>query len=48
MPSLMSKLSSFARSPKGREMTRKAQDFASRPETKQKIMGLRSRLARKR
>ena len=47
MASIMSKLARFARSPQGREMTRKAtekaQQFADRPENRKKVEDLRRR-----
>ena len=48
MPSLMSRISRFARGPQGQEMQRKAMRFARSPEGKRKIAQVRSRLARKR
>ena len=47
MPSLIGRIAEFARSPKGRELTQKAQRFAQKPENRRKITELRSRLARK-
>ena len=47
MPTLIGRIAKFARSPKGRELTRKAQRFASKPENRRKITELRSRMARK-
>jgi hypothetical protein len=48
MPSLMSRISRFARSPQGRRMAEQAKDFASKPENRRKIEQLRGRFARKR
>jgi hypothetical protein len=48
MPSLMSRISRFARSPQGQEMSRKAMRFARSPEGKRKIAQVRSRFARRR
>jgi hypothetical protein len=48
MPSLMSRISSFARSPRGQELTRKATRFARSPEGKRRIAQVRERFARKR
>jgi hypothetical protein len=48
MPSLISRISRFARSPQGRQLTRKAQEYVSKPENRNKIAELRTRLAKKR
>jgi hypothetical protein len=48
MPSLMSRISRFARSPQGQEVQRKAMRFARSPEGKRKIAEVRQRFARKR
>lgn len=48
MAGLMSKITQFARSPKGRELTAKAQQMAKDPETKRKIAELRGGKGRKR
>jgi hypothetical protein len=48
MPSLMSRISRFARGPQGQEMQRKAMRFARSPEGKRKIAQVRQRFARKR
>jgi hypothetical protein len=48
MPSLIGRIASFARSPQGRRMASKAQQFASKPENRRKIAELRSRIAKKR
>jgi hypothetical protein len=48
MASLMSKITRFARSPQGQEMSQKAMRFARSPEGKRKIAQARQRLASKR
>lgn len=48
MPSLMSKISRFARSPQGRRMTEQAKTYASRPENRRKIEQARQRLMKRR
>jgi hypothetical protein len=48
MPSLMSKISQFARSPKGREMTGQAKRFASKPENRRKVENAWRKFAKKR
>ena len=48
MAGMLGKLSQFARSPKGRELTRKAQQYAKDPATRQKIADMRGRVARRR
>ena len=48
MPSLMSRVARFARSPQGKKVAGQAKDFASKPENRRKIEQLRSRIARKR
>ncbi len=48
MPSLMSRISRFARSPEGRRAAEKAKGFARNPENRRKIEQLRTRFARKR
>jgi hypothetical protein len=47
MPSLITRIAEFARSPQGRRLTSKAQQFVSKPENRRKIASLRSRLAKK-
>jgi hypothetical protein len=47
MPSLVDRVSRFARSPKGRQLMRQAQAFAKKPENRRKIADFRSRLARR-
>jgi len=47
MPSLMSKISQFARSPKGRQMTDQAKRFASKPENRRKAEDVWRRFAKK-
>ena len=46
--SLISKLSRFARSPKGRRYTQQAMDYARSPEGKRKIADARRQLASRR
>jgi hypothetical protein len=48
MPSLIGRVAKFARSPQGRNLATKAQQFASKPENRRKITELRWRLAKKR
>lgn len=48
MPSLISKISSFARSPQGKRYATKAQNYAKSPEGKRQFEGLRRRFAKKR
>ncbi len=48
MPSLMSRISRFARGPQGQEMQRKAMRFARSPEGKRKIQQVRTQLASRR
>jgi hypothetical protein len=48
MPSLISRITRFARSPKGRQLTERAQRYASSPEGKRKIEQVRSRTGRRR
>ena len=48
MPSLMGRIASFARSPQGKRLARRAQEYASSPEGQRRIRELRGRLARKR
>jgi len=45
---MFSKLSQFARSPKGRELTQKAQRYAKDPATKRKVAAARERLGKRR
>jgi len=47
MPSLISRVARFARSPQGRRLADQAKRFASKPENRQKIEQLRARFARK-
>lgn len=47
MPSLIGRIASYARSPQGRRLASKAQQFASKPENRRKIADLRTRLAKK-
>jgi hypothetical protein len=47
MPSLFDKLGRFARSPQGKRLMGKAQRVARDPRTRQRIEGLRRRLARR-
>ena len=48
MAGMLGKLSQFARSPKGRELTHKAQRVAKDPATRRKIADVRNRFAAKR
>ena len=48
MAGMLGKLSQFARSPKGRELTEKAQRAAKDPATRRKIADARNRLAKRR
>jgi hypothetical protein len=48
MPSLLGRIARFARSPQGRQLARKAQEFASKPENRKKIAEVRARIAKKR
>ncbi len=48
MAGMFGKLSQFARSPKGRELTEKAQRAAKDPATRRKIADARNRLAKRR
>jgi len=47
LPGLVSKLSRFARSPQGRKVAAKAQNYANSPEGKRKIEQARKRFAKK-
>jgi hypothetical protein len=44
MPSLISKITKFARSPQGRSFTRQAQRYASDPKNRAKLDSARKRL----
>jgi hypothetical protein len=46
MASLVSKVTQFARSPQGRRLTERAQEYARRPETRRQIAQVRARFAR--
>ena len=48
MPSLMSRIAQFARSPQGRKMAGEAKKWASDPKNRQKIDGVRQRLGSRR
>jgi len=48
MASLLNKVTAFARSPKGRELTEKAKQMAKDPEKRRKLEELRGRAGRKR
>jgi hypothetical protein len=48
MPSMMSRLARFARSPQGRKLASQAQRWASDPKNRQKIEGVRQRMAKRR
>ena len=45
--SLFSKAARFARSPQGKKLMNQAQQFASKPENRQKIAQLRGRVAKR-
>ena len=45
--SLFSKAARFARSPQGKKLMHQAQQFASKPENRQKIAQLRGRVAKR-
>ena len=45
--SLFSKATRLASSPQGKKLMRQAQDFASKPENRQKIAQFRSRVAKR-
>lgn len=47
MPSLIGRIARFARSPQGKQLASKAQQFASKPENRRKIADLRTRFAKK-
>ena len=47
MAGMFDKVSRFARSPKGREPTQKAQRYARDPETKRKIADARGRFGKR-
>lgn len=48
MAGMLGKLSQLARSPKGRELTERAQRIARDPETRRKIANARNRLGKRR
>ena len=48
MPSLMNRISRFARSPQGQRLARQAQRYAARPENRRKVEGMRQRLMKRR
>ncbi len=48
MAGMLGKLSKLARSPKGRELTERAQRLAKDPETRRKIADARNRLGKRR
>ncbi len=48
MAGMFGKLSQLARSPKGRQLTERAQRYARDPETRRKIADARKRFARRR
>ena len=48
MTPLLNKLSTFARSPQGKKLMRQASTYARSPEGRQKIAGVRSKLAARR
>jgi len=45
--SLMTKITQFARSPQGRQMSQKAMKFAQSPEGRRKIADARGRVAKR-
>jgi hypothetical protein len=47
MVKLSQRLTDLAHSQRGREMTKRAKEFAQRPENKRKLQQLRSRLMKK-
>ena len=47
MPSLMNRISKFARSPQGRRAAEKAKNYASSPEGKRKIEQARKRFGKR-
>jgi hypothetical protein len=47
MPSLIGRISRFARSPQGRKLANKAQNYAKSPEGRRKIEDVRGRFAKK-
>ena len=48
MPSLITRISSFARSKQGKDLANKAQNYAKSPEGKRQVDNLRRRFAKKR
>ena len=48
MPSLINRISSFARSKQGKELADKAQNYAKSPEGKRQVESLRKRFVKKR
>ena len=48
MPSLFSKVATFARSPQGRQLTEKARRASKDPKNRAKIEQVRTRLAKRR
>lgn len=47
MPSLINKVAAFARSPQGRKVVEQAKQYAAKPENKQKIEQLRTKVSRR-
>ena len=47
MPSLINRISKFARSPQGRRAAEKAKNYADSPEGKRKIEQVRKRFAKR-
>jgi len=48
MAKLTDKIARFARSPRGRRLLQRAQDYAARPENQRRLAELRERLAARR
>ena len=44
MPSLLNRISTFAKSQQGRELTEEAKKYASDPENRRKLDGIRKKL----
>jgi hypothetical protein len=48
MPSLMNRVSTFARSPQGRKLAERAQGIAKSPATRRRVEDVRRRFAKRR
>ena len=48
MASITDKIAKFARSPRGQQLVRQAQEYAARPENQRRLARLRERLAARR